>query len=103
MTPVGRPSTSWLVVIATGIGAAVAVAAAPPDVRESAARAAFVVAGIAASWLLLRRASPTTRSAPELFDLEVTRSPRVGLNSMRASKPARWTITPARGVRPTLR
>ena len=86
MTPVGRPSTPWLVVIAIGIGALVAIVAAPPDVRDTAARAAFVVAGIAASWLLLRRAAPATRSAPELFDLELTRpSPdRSELSGLRA-------------------
>lgn len=53
--------------------AAIAVALAPPDTRAPVTRAAILVLGTVAAWLLIRRTALVTRSTPERFEQEIRR------------------------------
>jgi hypothetical protein len=63
-----------VVIVGAGL-AAIAIAALPEEARESSARSALVVAGVAGSWWALRRSGTLTRSTPERFEAELRRPP----------------------------
>lgn len=55
----------------------IAILLAPADARPSVVRVAILGVGTVAAWLLLARASVTTRSTPERFEEEIRR-PMIG-------------------------
>ena len=60
-------------VVAVVVG--IAIVLAPPDSRPSVIRVGLLTLGTAAAWLLLARASVTTRSTREHFEEELRRPP----------------------------
>lgn len=88
-------------VIAGAALATIMIAGLPPEARESSARSALVVAGVAGCWWALRRSGTLTRSTPERFEAELRRPPfeRRELSRLRELDTAvRMAVSSAFGV-----